>query len=64
MYSLLDGFGTPEEMLQRAKEIGLKALAITNHGNEYSWVYYDKLKAKYPEIKIIYGVELYEVFDT
>lgn len=64
MYSLLDGFGTPEEMLQRAKEIGLKALAITNHGNEYSWVYYDKLKTKYPEIKIIYGVELYEVFDT
>lgn len=63
MYSLLDGFGTPEEMLQRAKEIGLKALAITNHGNEYSWVYYDKLKTKYPEIKIIYGVELYEVFD-
>lgn len=64
MYSLLDAYGTPEEMLERAKEIGLKAYAITEHGNQYSWVYFDKLKEKYHEIKIIYGVELYEVFDT
>lgn len=63
-FSLLDGFGTPEEMLQRAQEIGLKAIGVTEHGNQYSWVYYDKLKAKYPNIKIIYGVELYETFDT
>lgn len=63
-YSLLDAYGTPEEMLERAKEIGLKAYAITEHGNQYSWVYFDKLKEKYHEIKIIYGVELYEVFDT
>lgn len=63
-YSLLDAYGTPEEMLERAKEIRLKAYAITEHGNQYSWVYFDKLKEKYPEIKIIYGVELYEVFDT
>lgn len=63
-YSLLDAYGTPEEMLERAKEIGLKAYAITEHGNQYSWVYFDKLKEKYPEIKIIYGVELYETFDT
>lgn len=63
-YSLLDAYGTPEEMLERAKEIGLKAYAITEHGNQYSWVYFDKLKEKYPEIKIIYGVELYEVFNT
>ena len=63
-YSLLDAYGTPEEMLERAKEIGLKAYAITEHGNQYSWVYFDKLKEKYPEIKIIYGVELYETFNT
>jgi DNA polymerase-3 subunit alpha len=63
MYSLQDGFGTPEEMLNRAKEIGLKAFAITEHGNTYSWVYFDKLKSKYPDIKMIYGVELYECFD-
>lgn len=63
MYSLLDGYGTPKEMLDRAKEIGLKAYAVTEHGNQYSYVYFDKLKKEYPDIKIIYGVELYECFD-
>ena len=62
-YSILDGFGHPEEYLKKAKEIGLKAFAITEHGNEYSWVYFDELKKNYPEIKMIYGVEFYECFD-
>lgn len=62
-FSLLDGYGTPKEMLDRAKEIGLKAYAVTEHGNQYSYVYFDKLKKEYPDIKIIYGVELYECFD-
>jgi len=62
-YSLLDGYSSPEEYLERAKEIGLKAFAITEHGNEYSWCYFDKLKEKYPDIKMIYGVEMYECFD-
>ena len=43
-YSVLDGFSHPKEYLERAKEIGLKAFAITEHGNQYSWVYFDKLK--------------------
>lgn len=63
MYSLQDGFSTPEEMLTRAKEIGLKSFAITEHGSAYSWVYFDKIKHEYPEIKMIYGVEFYECFD-
>lgn len=63
MFSVQDGFGTPKEMLDRAKEIGLKSFAITEHGNAYSWVYFDKIKNEYPEIKMIYGVELYECFD-
>ena len=62
-FSLLDGYGHPEDYLKRAKEIGSPAFAITEHGNEYSWVYFDKLKAQYPDIKMIYGVELYEAFD-
>ena len=62
-YSVLDGFSHPKEYLERAKEIGLKAFAITEHGNQYSWVYFDKLKKDYPDIKMIYGVELYECFD-
>jgi len=62
-YSVLDGFSHPEEYLDRAREIGLKAFAITEHGNQYSWCYFDKLTKKYHEIKMIYGVELYECFD-
>ena len=62
-YSVLDGFSHPEEYLKRAQEIGLHAFAITEHGNEYSWIYFDKLKSKYPDVKMIYGVELYECFD-
>lgn len=62
-YSLLDGYSSPEEYLDRAKEIGLKAFAITEHGNEYSWCYFDKIKKDYPDIKMIYGVEMYECFD-
>ena len=63
MYSLLDGYATPEEYLKRAKDIGLKAFCITEHGNAYSWCYFDKLKKDYPEVKMLYGVEFYECFD-
>lgn len=62
-YSLLDGYGSPKEMLDRAKEIGLKSYAITNHGNAYAFLYYDLLKKDYPNIKMIYGCELYECED-
>lgn len=63
MYSLLDGYGTCEEYLKRAKEIGLYSFCITEHGNAYSWCYFDKLKKDYPEVKMLYGVEFYECFD-
>ena len=62
-YSLLDGYGSPKEMLDRAKEIGLNAYAITNHGNAYAHIYYDLIKKDYPDIKVIYGCELYECED-
>lgn len=62
-YSLLDGYGSPKEMLDRAKEVGLKAFAITEHGNVYSHIYFDLIKKDYPDIKMIYGCELYECED-
>lgn len=62
-YSLLDGYGSPKEMLDRAKEIGLKAFAITEHGNVYSHIYFDLIKKDYTDIKMIYGCELYECED-
>lgn len=63
MYSLLDGYAKPEEYLKRAKDIGLHAFCITEHGNAYSWCYFDKIKKDYPEVKMLYGVEFYECFD-
>lgn len=62
-FSQLDGYSSPEEYLQRCTELGISSFAITEHGNQYSWVYFEKLKEKYPSIKIIYGVEFYECDD-
>lgn len=62
-FSLLDGYATPKEYLEQAQNIGLKAFAVTEHGNQYSWCYFDKLKKDYPDIKILYGVEFYECMD-
>ena len=61
--SLLDGYPHPQEYMEKAKEIGLKGFAVTGHGNCYSYPYYDKIKSKYPDTKVIYGVEIYEAFD-
>ena len=35
IYSLLDGEGTIPKILDRAKELGQTAMAITDHGNMY-----------------------------
>lgn len=61
--SLLDGFSSPEENLKRASELGLKAIAITEHGEVTSWPYYSELKDKYPNVKLLYGIEAYECED-
>jgi DNA polymerase-3 subunit alpha len=62
-FSVLDGFSSPKEYLERAKSIGLKGLQISEHGNEYSFVYYAELQKEYPDIRILYGMEAYECFD-
>ncbi|MGL4997364.1 MAG: PHP domain-containing protein, partial [Cetobacterium sp.] len=57
-YSLLDSTSTPEQMVDRAVELGLSAIAFTEHGNIFSWIkkkqYCDKKGIKY-----IHGVEFY-----
>lgn len=62
-YSLLDGYGSPKEMMEQAQKLGLKAYATTNHGNAYANIYYDLIKKDYPDVKMIYGCELYECDD-
>ena len=34
-YSLLDGVGKIDDYLKRAKELGMKSIAITDHGNMF-----------------------------
>jgi DNA polymerase-3 subunit alpha len=57
-YSLLDGLGKIDDLLQRAKELGYSALALTDHGNLYGAIEFYK-KAKSLGIKPIIGAELY-----
>ena len=57
-YSLLDGAGKIKEMVQRASELNMKALAITDHGNMFGALeFYDE--AKKAGIKPILGMEAY-----
>ena len=62
-FSILDGFSSPEENLKRATELGLKSLAITEHGELTSHPYYAELKNKYPSVKQLFGIEAYECED-
>ncbi|MDP2650768.1 MAG: DNA polymerase III subunit alpha [bacterium] len=57
-YSLLDGLSKIDPLIERAKELGMEALAITDHGNLYGSVEFYK-KAKAADVKPIIGVEAY-----
>jgi len=57
-YSLLDGMAQPEKLLQKAKELGFDALALTDHGVLYGAIEF-YTKAKEMGIKPIIGVEVY-----
>jgi len=63
-YSLLDGFSTPEEYLKKCTELGISGFGITEHGNMYSAPYFEKEKQNYPDVKMVYGIEFYEAFDS
>lgn len=57
-YSLLDGLGKLPDLISKAKEFGMKSLAITDHGAMYgSFKFY--MKAKAAGINPILGVETY-----
>lgn len=57
-YSLLDGASKIDELLDKAVELGQKAIAITDHGVMYGAVDFYK-KAKLKGIKPIIGCEVY-----
>jgi DNA polymerase-3 subunit alpha len=57
-YSLLDGATRIEALIQRVKEFGMPAVAITDHGNLFGAVEF-YLAARKAGIKPIIGCELY-----
>ena len=57
-YSLLDGLSKIEPLVDRAKELGMESLAITDHGVMYGTIeFYNKCKEA--GIKPIIGLEAY-----
>lgn len=57
-FSYLDGFGTPEDHAKAAADLGMGAMALTEHGNVTSHVKLERA-AKDQGIKPIFGCELY-----
>lgn len=57
-YSLLDGFVKIDELFERVKNLGMEAVAITDHGDMFGVVEFYK-KAKNHGIKPIIGCEVY-----
>ena len=57
-YSLLDGSSRISDLIARTKELGMNAIAITDHGNMYGAVTFYK-EAKKAGIKPIIGCEVY-----
>ncbi|MBL9188637.1 MAG: DNA polymerase III subunit alpha [Opitutaceae bacterium] len=59
-YSLLDGCCRIDRLMDRAHELGMSAMALTDHGNLYGAIeFYQQAKAK--GIKPLIGCELYLV---
>ncbi len=57
-YSYMDGYGLPEEHVARAADLGMGALALTEHGNVSSHVKLEQAALKHG-IKPIFGIEAY-----
>lgn len=57
-YSLLDGLAKVDQLIDRAKELGMKSLALTDHGVMYGIIEFYQ-KAKKAGMHPILGVEAY-----
>ena len=58
-YSVLDGLSNIEKLFQRAEELGMPGLAITDHGNMYGVKEFYDVAKKHPRVKPIFGCEVY-----
>jgi DNA polymerase III alpha subunit len=57
-YSLLDGLAKVDQLIDRAKELGMKSIALTDHGVMYGSIEFYQ-KAKKAGLHPILGVEAY-----
>ncbi|MDD3414843.1 MAG: DNA polymerase III subunit alpha [Lachnospiraceae bacterium] len=57
-YSALDGMSKISELVARAKELGQKAVGLTDHGNMYG-VYELYKECKAQDVQPVYGIEFY-----
>ena len=57
-YSLLDGGNRVDKLVARVKELGMNAVAVTDHGNMHAAVHFYE-NARRAGIKPILGVEAY-----
>lgn len=62
-YSFRDSIAKIKKTLERVKELGMTAYAITDHGHNMGWYKFSKY-AKEIGVKPIFGVEMYEVNDV
>ncbi|MFA4967629.1 MAG: DNA polymerase III subunit alpha, partial [Candidatus Margulisiibacteriota bacterium] len=62
-FSLLDGMSRIEDLIKRTKEMGMKSIALTDHGNMYATVKF-YMAAKEHDIKPIIGCEAYVAHRT
>lgn len=56
-FSFLDGAGTPEELVEEAARLGLRALALTDHDGLYGAVRFAEAAAEL-ELGTVFGAEL------
>ena len=61
-HSLLDGCARADRLCERASELGMKALSITDHGALYGLTKFFKQAQKH-KIKPLLGCEIYLVFE-
>jgi DNA polymerase-3 subunit alpha len=54
----LDALSSPEELFSKAKDLGMKALAITDHGT-FAGIWESYKIAKKKDIKLIVGCEFF-----
>ena len=58
-YSILDGMSDIGKLFDRAEELGMPGIAITDHGNMYGVKDFCDVAKKHPDVKPIVGCEVY-----